>query len=140
MATRSRIGLLEGETVKSVYCHWDGYPSHNGRILVEFYKDIDRVKELLELGNLSVLAPRIHPEGVHTFENREKDTCLFYSRDRKDENESAIVESLEDYLNFAQKDWSEYHYLYKDGEWYYVHMHDEVKNLEPLTQDIFTEE
>ena len=33
MGTRSRIGVMHGDKVKSVYCHWDGYLEHNGQIL-----------------------------------------------------------------------------------------------------------
>ena len=40
MATRSRIAIeKENGTVESIYCHWDGYPENNGRILVENYTD-----------------------------------------------------------------------------------------------------
>lgn len=32
MSTRSQIAMLSGDdSIKSVYCHWDGYPAHNGR-------------------------------------------------------------------------------------------------------------
>ena len=37
MGTRSRIGVMHGDVVKSVYCHWDGYLEHNGVILQEHY-------------------------------------------------------------------------------------------------------
>ena len=37
MGTRSRIGVMHGDKLKSVYCHWDGYLEHNGRILQEHY-------------------------------------------------------------------------------------------------------
>ena len=54
MATRSRIGIEnEDGTVSSVYCHWDGYPSGNGRTLVEYYSDREKVKELIALGSIS---------------------------------------------------------------------------------------
>ena len=32
MATRSAIGVMHGYKCKAVYCHWDGYLDHNGRI------------------------------------------------------------------------------------------------------------
>jgi hypothetical protein len=37
MGTRSRIGVMHGNKVKSIYCHWDGYLHFNGRILQESY-------------------------------------------------------------------------------------------------------
>lgn len=41
MSTRSHIGLLlEDGRIESIYCHNDGYLSHNGHILDSFYNDI----------------------------------------------------------------------------------------------------
>ena len=44
MGTRSRIGIqLKDDSILSVYCHWDGYPSFNGRVLREFYNTPEKV-------------------------------------------------------------------------------------------------
>ena len=57
MATRSLIGIkLDNNIVKTIYCHWDGYPEHNGKLLVENYTSPASVFELMELGDLSSLA------------------------------------------------------------------------------------
>ena len=59
MGTRSRIGIeLPNHDVVSVYCHWDGYPEHNGRILVEQYLNRDDVEELIDGGSMSTLRTR----------------------------------------------------------------------------------
>ena len=59
MGTRSRIGYeLPDHSVISVYCHWDGYVEHNGRILVEHYQDREAVKELIDGGSMSSLRTR----------------------------------------------------------------------------------
>jgi len=59
MGTRSRIGYeLPDHSVVSVYCHWDGYVEHNGRILVEHYQDREAVKELIDGGSMSSLRTR----------------------------------------------------------------------------------
>jgi len=59
MGTRSRIGIeLSDHSVVSVYCHWDGYVEHNGRILVEHYQDREAVKELIDGGSMSSLRTR----------------------------------------------------------------------------------
>jgi len=56
MGTRSRIGYeLPDHSVVSVYCHWDGYVEHNGKILVEHYLNRDDVKELIDGGSMSSL-------------------------------------------------------------------------------------
>ena len=54
MATRSRIGLqLSDDSIVSVYCHYDGYPAHNGRILCTHYDTIEKVRELIDGGDMS---------------------------------------------------------------------------------------
>lgn len=59
MGTRSRIGIeLPDHTVVSVYCHWDGYVEHNGRILVEHYLNREDVEELIDGGGISSLRTR----------------------------------------------------------------------------------
>jgi hypothetical protein len=59
MATRSRIGIeLPDHTVVSVYCHWDGYVGHNGKILVQHYQERKDVQELIDGGSMSSLRTR----------------------------------------------------------------------------------
>jgi len=59
MGTRSRIGIeLANHTVVSVYCHWDGYPTGNGKILVEHYQDREKVMDLIDGGSMSSLRTR----------------------------------------------------------------------------------
>ena len=56
MGTRSRIGIqLKDDSILSVYCHWDGYPSFNGRVLREFYNTPEKVADLINGGNISAL-------------------------------------------------------------------------------------
>lgn len=59
MGTRSRIGIeMPDHTVVSVYCHWDGYVEHNGRILVQHYQNREDVQELIDGGSMSCLRTR----------------------------------------------------------------------------------
>ncbi len=59
MGTRSRIGIeMADHSVVSVYCHWDGYPEHNGKILVEHYQDREDVQDLIDGGSMSTLRTR----------------------------------------------------------------------------------
>ena len=71
MATRSLIGIKLDNIVKTIYCHWDGYPEHNGKLLVENYSTPAAITELMELGDLSTLD--ITP-----------DKCKAYHRDRNE--------------------------------------------------------
>jgi len=59
MGTRSRIGIeMPDHTVVSVYCHYDGYVEHNGKILVEHYRNREDVMELIDGGSMSHLRTR----------------------------------------------------------------------------------
>jgi hypothetical protein len=56
MGTRSRIGIqLKNNSIVSVYCHWDGYPEFNGRILRDHYDTVEKVRDLIDGGNISAL-------------------------------------------------------------------------------------
>jgi hypothetical protein len=125
MATRSRIAIEnENGTVSSVYSHWDGYPSHNGYILLTHYKDRNKVQKLIDLGSLSSLAQEVEiPEGVqHSFESPSKGITVFYGRDRGEDNVEAKEHA--DRTAFLLSDVEEYGYLLtKEGVWLMVDGH-----------------
>ena len=54
MATRARLGyVLSDDSIVSVYHHWDGYPEWLGVILNEHYNEDEKVRELIDGGNMS---------------------------------------------------------------------------------------
>ena len=54
MGTRSRIGIqLSDDSILSVYCHYDGYPSFNGKVLREFYDTKEKASQLINGGDMS---------------------------------------------------------------------------------------
>jgi len=116
MATRSFIGLLNDDnTVDYIYCHWDGYPEHNGVILMENYTDVDYIRDLLSFGDLSSLGPMISaPEGVkHSYHNKVKDVCVFYGRDRGEKGTESRKTTLDEYFSKEfQGEWIEFKYLF----------------------------
>lgn len=117
MGTRSRIAMQQSDgTFLSIYCHWDGYLSHNGAILHEHYQDPDKVKALIDLGSLSSLRPEI---GVkHDFDKRSDDQCTFYGRDRGEKDcEAVSSETLFDLKELTQETGGEYLYLFRKGVW-----------------------
>ena len=60
MGTRSTIALEFADgTVEQVYCHWDGYLEHNGKLLVENYSDPFELQKLLALGAFSSLCATV---------------------------------------------------------------------------------
>ena len=122
MGTRSTIALeFADSTVQQIYCHWDGYLEHNGQILQKHYSDPFKLRDLIDLGDMSSLAPNIGTQ--HAFEKAPEGECTFYKRDR---NESGCeAKSFVDFQHYLVKhQYEEYEYiLRKDGNWY-VKCHD----------------
>jgi hypothetical protein len=124
MSTRSNIGvLLEDGTVQRVYCHWDGYPEHNGKILVEHYNTEELAKELVSFGDISVLAKQIHPENYHSFDQPDKDATVFYGRDRFEKGTEPQTITMEEWENEPFTSCIQYYYLFKDGEWFFKNLY-----------------
>lgn len=61
MSTRSYIMLQDGDVLKGIYCHNGGSLNHNGVILQKAYQDLDKVKKLISLGDLSALGENLEP-------------------------------------------------------------------------------
>jgi hypothetical protein len=136
MATRSTIALEFADgTVQQVYCHFDGYLSNNGRILQNNWTDPFKLRDLIDLGDMSSLGTTIGEK--HDFDEH-IDACTFYGRDRGEEHTSANkFTNFEVYLNYAQVE--EYNYILRtDGVWYVQFgTNDEFVPLtEALTKDI----
>lgn len=142
MSTRSYIVIEKkresGEKFyEGVYCHWDGYPSCNGQILFDHYKDRAKVEKLISLGDISSLDEEIDPtEGSgHCFDKREKGVCSFYGRDRGETGVEAKEVTLQELANDI---FIEYTYIYTlDDEWmvfadWYL---DRIMKLEDVLKD-----
>jgi len=116
MATRSYIGVRNTDaSVDYIYCHFDGYPEHNGKILTEHYSNINRVNELLNLGDLSVLGKFIGEK--NEFNDRVRDTCLAYGRDRGESNVSKKKAGYDELITNQDVD---YVYVF-DGDYWECH-------------------
>ena len=145
MGTRSRIGVMHGDKVKSVYCHWNGALANNGAILQEYY-DSGRANHLVALGDMSVLGKNIEiPAGVeHSFDTPAKDITVFYGRDRDEKNaEFKVALTFEAFLEQCDNCAAEYYYIMKDGEWYcgttYENTHPLSRTLTALAEALTTE-
>jgi len=144
MGTRSRIGVMHGDKVKSVYCHWDGYLEHNGRILQEYY-DSAKANNLVALGDMSSLRPELgekHAFSKHDkvtgIEHREhnEDWCTFYGRDRGEaeaDTEWKVANTFEEFLEQADLCGAEYYYIMRDGVWYMGDTYDSTPLSKKLT-------
>lgn len=119
MSTRSMIGKVYNGKVKAIYCHWDGYPSYTGNILKTYYNNDEIIDELIGLGSLSYIAPRIKPnEGEeHSFECPAKDVTVAYHRDRGEDICIREFENLTQLFDNAHDSWCEFLYLWRNQEW-----------------------
>ena len=109
MATRSLIALDNGSVFTSIYCHWDGYLSGVGRILLENYTDINDVEELFDLGDLSTLG--YHPTECKPFGNPFTNRKMDFAKDHK------TYRNLFDYFHDSD---CEYLYIFNGLGWEYM--------------------
>lgn len=119
MSTRSNIArvLPGGETALRIYCHSDGYPSWNGRILLENYTTEEAVVELISHGDMSSLGATISDK--HDFDDRPDNVTTYYGRDRGETNvapKTVVFGKIRGQESILQQ---EYLYLWKDGAWYF---------------------
>lgn len=121
MGTRSAIGMrVATGQITAIYCHWDGYPAYNGKILMENYTDGNKIAELIGLGDISSLRPEIGEK--HDFNDRYEDTdprsnwVVAYNRDRgEDLNVRVFTDAMDFVENFNSGE--EYFYLWNGTEW-----------------------
>ena len=104
MGTRSRVGVMHGDKVKSVYCHYDGYLQYTGEILFKHY-DSTKANLLVSLGDNSGVKETV-------------EEMNFY-KDRGEEDVSwQVAHSFEEFLEQVEGCGAEYYYVMRDGVWY----------------------
>jgi hypothetical protein len=147
MATRSTIALEFADgTVQQVYCHWDGYLSNNGVLLQNNYSDPFKLRELIDLGDISSLGKvvgtkhdfsRLDTEMPEDeYERLYGDMTTFYGRDRGEAGTGAKkFKDFADYeANFVHE---EYAYILRNNGLWYVKQYS--KDFEPLVVAISKE-
>lgn len=149
MGTRSSIirQNLDG-SFDSIYCHWDGYPSNNGKILLNHYSDPAKIDALLALGDLSSLGEQIGEK--HDFDTSPEGVCNFYGRDRGEtDTNSKHFESADSLAAMLKESWTEWVYVFRvvDGKWYFTNnpsptwfkcCGSEQRAMEELTEEAVT--
>ena len=141
MATRSTIALEFADgTVQQVYCHWDGYLSNNGQILLRHYSDPFKLQRLIDLGAISSLGPEIGEKQDFDKRDTHNDNwSLIYARDR---GEDLVKHKFKDYADYrANCQFEEYNYILRnvDGKTtWFVEFYGEFDGL--LEQAIMDEQ
>ena len=154
MSTRSFIVKENSDgNLRAVYAHWDGYPTHNGRILLEHYSNSEKLEALLDEGDISSLKKNIgekHDFGSNgSYEESpqvKNEWTTFYGRDRGEtEISSNSFDNIEKFLTWTKTSGAEYLYVFtKDDQWVYSKLRydkpDSLKDFNQLTLEVCTED
>lgn len=135
MSTNARIGIQNDDlSVTSIYTHWDGYPSHHGPILVENYNTEAKARELIALGDLSVLNSELGEKHDFdmSYDTREKlgPWCVAYGRDRGESDVDSVTHPVNSWPSYGQ----EYEYLFQNGRWVVRSGYPPKGKFEPLKE------
>jgi len=146
MGTRSDIIVkLADNYWKRIYCHWGGYLSNNGHILLHYYNSQAKAAKLVKNGNLSSLAekctkPRALKDGKpHSFDNRIEGYSVYYGRDRKEKDVDGFTgESLE--AVWPEDSGTEFTYVWNGQKWLVGNPDEGTQTLIDLTDEAIAAE
>jgi hypothetical protein len=131
MATRSTIALEYADgTVQAVYCHWDGYLSNNGQILLNYYSDPFKVRDLIDLGGFSSLCETVEATAEGAYTQRGEDISIDKFKDIEDYYKNV---SGEEYDYILSMNWE------GKAQWYVRH-YGTQENWIPLEMAIMNEQ
>lgn len=126
MSTRSHIARkLEDGRFESIFCHSDGYPEHNGWVLVNHHSNQKNVDKIFELGNASFIGNTLDPEPPRskneTFEQwqfNNSNFSTFYARDCGEKKApNKFHANIKDLMESCNTYMGEYLYIYDNGKW-----------------------
>lgn len=121
MTTRSTIAMkFEDGSYKQIYCHQNGEPEKNGKILAFHYSQADRVAALLTLGNISSLGGLIRcPWKNFTFVKHDpwKKVTIAYRRDLnyQSNTDALYFKNQAEFENNKQVE--QYNYVFDGKRW-----------------------
>ena len=101
MATRGHIAIKENGKYKYIYNHWDSDIEQLGVTLFKFYKDADKVRALINLGNVSSVG--------ETIENNA--SCYKEHMDLNNNHPGTVAMYREGRM------WKDYDYYNPDKQW-----------------------
>jgi hypothetical protein len=104
MGTRSRVGAMYGNVCKSVYCHYDGYLEHTGKMLLKHYDSV-KASQLIALGDNSGVQE--HLEDMNFYKDRGEQDVDYQ-----------VAQTFEEFLEQVERCFAEYYYVMRDGVWY----------------------
>jgi hypothetical protein len=109
MGTSSMIANRnEDGTVTATYCHYDGYISYNGKMLVDNYNTPEKAKAVGEAGYLSSLKADLYESVVDSVHN---DPAVQY------DSPKAFLQSGDNHAG------ADYLYFFDGEDWLYTDTH-----------------
>jgi hypothetical protein len=135
MSTRSDI-IVQRRNGKfaRVYCHWDGYLEHNGKLLHENYNTQQLVEKLVAPGDMSSLGTKCTKPRGHTFDKPVNGFTVYYGRDRGErDTASRVFDSLAEAWP-CEDTWTEFTYVWLDGQWWVGDADEGGQALKPLAE------
>jgi hypothetical protein len=107
MGTPSMIGILnEDGSVTASYCHYDGYLSYNGRVLVDHYNTTEKARTVAEVGYLSSLSNDLSKDIEEAVHKNEK---------------PVVYDSVAVYMKCGYNHaGAEYLYIFDGEAWFYA--------------------
>ena len=131
MGTRSRIAIqLQDESIVSVYCHYDGYPAFNGKVLRDNYDTVEKVKELIDGGDMSCT----WTNSGWGNETLPETGALYYTmrNETLESNAPRLDKVMEEFFS----DGEEYSYIFRNGNWFAYDMHQWEDTVAPEPVEI----
>lgn len=109
MSTRSTIAIENADgSIEKVYCHFDGYISHMGLMLMTHFNSADKARTLIAGGDLSGIEKNGKPRHYRDMEGRENEAPMF---DKPYANYADYVASIDTLFH-------EFNYLFRaNGKW-----------------------
>lgn len=116
MATRSMIGIKYDENnCEAIYCHYDGYYDAVGFRLHQYFTNIDKIKDLISLGDISSLGS-----------DTSSDQTVAYHRDRGEEFYPAKKFKFSQFHDTLKNMGCDYGYLWDvdKNDWFMYNVYD----------------
>jgi len=131
MGTRSLIGKqLSDGSILGVYCHYDGYPEFNGRVLRDNFDTADKVAALIDGGDMSCTWTNAG------WNNETLPECgpLYYTMrgESIEDNAPRLDEDMEEFFSEGE----EYSYIFRNGQWFAYDMHQFENMVAPESVEI----
>lgn len=99
MGTRSLISRQIGpDAYRTIFCRLEGHLECQGAMLLKHFNTPELVDQILELGDLYILKPKLNPEPgcAHDLLNPAEGVTISYGRDLKDGAAPAEIQTLKE--------------------------------------------